>query len=278
MLLCREHLVANREQTKLTTASLSDALCDIKLACDIARDLAKMDFYAQAYSNDPRKDTGDTMTSVRHLVDTAEAYRLAALLTLCQTFQDLEVKAVAQDILSSAGVSVIELSDDAVHKHISLLLALQLVETLRRIPADSGTRCIQPALFVCAGSGLKYDVLDGAAPVSLAGVESPSFSHNASPFTDRFRRDTGGCTLYDPSPQTDMGSSPIAKCTMEVQKGRRFVVDRLCALQRSLPPKPIGIATELVTAIWKEYDSVSSNESKHWIEVMTGKGLQTLFG
>ena len=36
-------------------------------------------------------------------------------------------------------------------------LNLKLIEILRHIPPDSGSRVIQPLLYICASTGLRYD-------------------------------------------------------------------------------------------------------------------------
>lgn len=77
---------------------------------------------------------------------------------------------------------------------------------------------------------------------------------------------------------SEFKNATVTQATLQVSKGRRFVIDRLCALQRSLPPRPIGVALDLVKAVWAEYDYSNNAEPVHWIDVMVEKGFQTLFG
>ena len=285
VLLCREHRMAARKTDKRTTATLSDALCDIKLATDLARELAGTDLYSDEQSNSSANvspaGTGDSITPLRHLVDTAEAYRLAALLLLCQTFQDLEMKDLLGDISASTAGLQHDSTASSIQKHASLVLAMKLVETLRRVPAESGTRCIQPILYVCAGSGLKFDAVEGESEITPADARSsvsPASNDRARSTSQSSRTDVALLSSGKRATAASMKTASLTKCTLEVSKGRRFVIDRLCALQRSLPPRPIGVALDLVKAIWTEYDYSGSSEPPHWIDVMVDKGLQTLFG
>ena len=71
----------------------------------------------------------------------------------------------------------------------------------------------------------------------------------------------------------------LTTLTLEVSAGRRFVINRLGALQQSLPPRPIGVALALVRAIWFNYDSADEKlRNLHWMNTMVNSGLQTLFG
>lgn len=66
---------------------------------------------------------------------------------------------------------------------------------------------------------------------------------------------------------------------LEVHRARKFILDRFAALQRSLPPKPIVVATELVQAVWRKYERESPDVlDVHWIDVMIDAKLSTLFG
>jgi hypothetical protein len=81
------------------------------------------------------------------------------------------------------------------------------------------------------------------------------------------------------SDQTDADAVQLTSLTLEVSAARRFIVNRLGALQQSLPPRPIGVALALVRAVWLNYDSVDENlRGMHWMNTMVNSGLQTLFG
>ena len=81
------------------------------------------------------------------------------------------------------------------------------------------------------------------------------------------------------SSQADADAIPLTSFTLEVSAARRFIVNRLGALQQSLPPRPIGVALALVRAVWFNYDSADENlRGMHWMNTMVNSGLQTLFG
>lgn len=269
ILLCRDHRAASRKHQH-TTQALSDALCDIQLARDLARELTTTDLYqGEQTVNVP---TGDNTTPVQHLVDTAEAYRLAALLLLCQTFPDLEMGEI---VGKSPDNESAEGGYDRLtrQRHASLALAMKLVETLGRVPPESGTRCIQPILYICAGSGLRFDTsTEGSGCIGVSGIAATaSSSHQVAQLDDGSLATPGRATAA-------VHSATLTRCTLEVSRGRRFVIDRLCALQRSLPPRPIGVALDLVRAVWTGYDYAGGQDPPHWIDIMVDKGLQTLFG
>ena len=81
------------------------------------------------------------------------------------------------------------------------------------------------------------------------------------------------------SDQSDANEVQLTSLTLEVAAARRFIVNRLGALQQSLPPRPIGVALALVRAVWFNYDSADESlRSMHWMNTMVNSGLQTLFG
>jgi hypothetical protein len=102
---------------------------------------------------------------------------------------------------------------------------------------------------------------------------------------------TGSSMLFDSNSQTSGfpdSLDALSACdkmplltslTLEVSTARRFIVNRLGALQQSLPPRPIGVALALVRAIWFNYDSADERlRGMHWMNTMVNSGLQTLFG
>lgn len=284
ILLCREHCRGGRRNDRRTTAALTDALCDINLARDLARELADTNVYSADHATSSTtfsKGTGDSTTPIEHLVDTAEAYRLAGLLLLFQTFSDLETEGLVSDVSALSDSKHSSMGGSPGRKRVSLALTMKLVETLRRVPAESGTRCIQPILYICAGSGLKFDTVEGEddIPAESAGNSGAFAESHITRVSEQIgSRDIAVFSAANRPPATDIASATVTKCTLEVSRGRRFVVDRLCALQRSLPPRPIGVALDLVKAIWAEYDYPRASEAPHWIDVMVEKGFQTLFG
>jgi hypothetical protein len=295
--LCQNRCVARNAETNQSADSLCDALCDIELAHDLERELLSFDFVGgQPDTKACTNETGDPNAPLSHLVDTAEAYRIASLLHLYLAFSDLEVKAICDDVseltddndISSWTQSPANMNRD----QALLTLTLRLVDVLKRIPADSGARCIQPILLISAAAGLKFDI-----PVQTASSHRNGMTSSIHIGGTMINREalsetlTGSSMLFGGNSQTpglpnnfDASSTCeelplLTSLTLEVSAARRFVINRLGALQQSLPPRPIGVALALVRAIWSNYDSADESlRTTHWMKTMVNSGLQTLFG
>ncbi|KAF4490335.1 Arginine metabolism regulation II [Fusarium agapanthi] len=206
-------------------------------------------------------NTGDYRTPSLHLAQVAEAYKLAALLQLYQTFPDLVA---------------LRLPTDSVHansRHIPweewiIPLSLRLVNVLEHIPPNSGTRCIQPLLYITASTGLRYDItmmLDISISSFDAGIDSSNFQ------TDPFSMDMLGTS----PPPTNL----ISRLSLDISNARHFITGRLNMLESSLPPKPVTMAKELIKAIWDAYDSEAPGlAAVHWVDVMEDNNLRSMFG
>lgn len=290
--LCQNRCVARNSDTILSTDDLCDALCDIELAHDLEKEILGFDFVSERDAAKSSNETGDPNAPLSHLVDTAEAYRLASLLHLYLAFSDLEVKFVRNctspvfptDNTSSWVQAPPEMSRD----HALVTLALRLVEVLKRIPVDSGARCIQPILLISAATGLRFDIpahqATGASnPIHRRGT---TINHNATLNMNASSSSLFNCnnqsfdfSTPSGSDQADADAVQLTSLTLEVSAARRFIVNRLGALQQSLPPRPIGVALALVRAVWFNYDSADENlREMHWMNTMVNSGLQTLFG
>lgn len=295
--LCQNRCVTRNSDTNQSADSLCDALCDIELAHDLEKELLSFDFVGdQPETKTCTNETGDPNAPLSHLVDTAEAYRIASLLHLYLAFSDLEVKAIRNSVSELTNDNDIsswtQPPADMNRDQALLTLTLRLVEVLKRIPADSGARCIQPILLISAAAGLKFDV--PTQTTSSSRNRSASSIHIGGTMINREALSeplAGSSMLFGSSGQTcglpnDFdGSSTceemplLTSLTLEVSAGRRFVINRLGALQQSLPPRPIGVALALVRAIWFNYDSADEKlRNLHWMNTMVNSGLQTLFG
>jgi hypothetical protein len=295
--LCQNRCVARNSDTNQSADSLCDALCDIELAHDLEKELLSFDFVGdQPETKACTNETGDPNAPLSHLVDTAEAYRIASLLHLYLAFSDLEVKAIrgsVSELTDDNDLSSWTQSPSNTNRDQALLtLTLRLVDVLKRIPADSGARCIQPILLISAAAGLKFDVPTqttssnrnkSASSIHFGGtminrealsgpLASSSMLFGSSGQTSGFSNDFDTLSPCEEMPL-------LTSLTLEVSAGRRFVVNRLGALQQSLPPRPIGVALALVRAIWFNYDSADEKLRRlHWMNTMVNSGLQTLFG
>lgn len=265
--LCRRFRRHLKQGTISTMKSLQTALKDIREAQEIEEELLGLK------SPDVREisDTGDVMTPKSHFIDIAEGYRLASLLQLYQTFPDLVARRLPGDASEAAGFVPWD--------NWIVPLSIELVNTLRRIPVSSGTRCIQPLLYLSASTGLRFDeeTLTQQQPVNItAGSSSAALS-----------TETGNADVnanIDPKISldgeiTDDPQITITRLSIEVTYARRFVMERLSSLEHSLPPAPILVAKDLVKAIWTTYDSdMPGSNYTHWIDVMEDSDLRTIFG
>lgn len=255
--LCRQECVRRQGHNNVTRESLRDALD----AIDEAQALEEALLVVEPASLQPEDvHCADTMRWA-HLRNTTEGYRLASLLQLYQTFPDL----IARRIPGQIG------ADGLVPNSTWLVpLALHLTAILQRTPPSSDLRCIQPLLYLSAGSCLRYDemtassvrmgctsgdimgLLAGNTPESLPSLfaATPGISDEEAMFED-----------------------------LGVSSARKLIMERLGELEHVLPPKPIRVAQQLMKATWHVFDSeVYAPRKTHWLDIMASTGLKTLFG
>ena len=231
-------------------------------------------------------ETGDNATPLSHLALVAEAYRLASLLLLYQTFPSL-------GFLRLPGRSLPFDNKTMVWQEWIIPLTLHLIKILKRIPPTSGSRVIQPLLYISASTGLYMPKLHPPQLPMLGLSEGPQATvfqtsggagaglgldhDNLSSYINHLMDDRGGnVSASTPSPVSGGEYSDTAG---EVLRARQFVMDRLTTLESSLPPTPVMVAKELVAEIWRAYDnSTPGSEVVHWIDVMESTGLRSMFG
>ncbi|KAL2258492.1 hypothetical protein VTK26DRAFT_8175 [Humicola hyalothermophila] len=252
--LCRRSRTRWRLNDGTSYTILQEAIEDIQEATKVeAAVLATV----VTQLTDPNK-APETVTQARDLYYANEAYRLCALLQLYQTFPDLSARWVptsTKDADKSA----------AWHSWVSPL-ALHITEILGNLSA-SRMGCIQPLLCLCAGSGLRYD--------SEVPLGSGKNSYLLSPESATQASSAPGPTSTD-TPTPSLG---ISEHAIKISQARRFLMDRLDELELNLPPKPIGIAKQLLRAVWRAYDGeIGLSRRTHWLDVMSYTGLHSLFG
>ncbi|RTE82755.1 hypothetical protein BHE90_002752 [Fusarium euwallaceae] len=140
--LCRTKVRGNHGTT------IND-LYDISLAREFQRELLAMDFDTLVLMDEVNGyfvETRDDKTPISHLLQTAEAYRQAALLQLHLAFNHLS-------------------ADTTPRADFLLGLVLRLLRTLEQIPLNSGSRTIHPMLYLSAADGLRY--LESSEPCAL---------------------------------------------------------------------------------------------------------------
>ncbi|KAM5345235.1 hypothetical protein ACJ41O_011097 [Fusarium nematophilum] len=260
--LCRSFR-RNLKRPKETGRDFQRALEEIQEAQRLEERLLGLEFPAVVSVT----ETGDFRTPSAHLVKVAEAYQLAALLQLYQTFPDLVALRLPLD------------SAHANSRHIPweewiIPLSLRLVNVLEHIPPNSGSRVIQPLLYITASTGLRYDT---ATLLDLPG----SFSFDAAaanPVATGFQMGPFGSiteALGTPPPP----ASVISRMSLDISNARHFINGRLSMLENSLPPKPVVMARELIKAIWEAYDSEPPGSATvHWMDVMEDRNLKSMFG
>lgn len=301
MTLCHN---ARRRLSSTVQDTDLEANCDLGLAHELASELLAMDFNSdprRGGSDDQYLDTNDNDTPLSHLLDIAEAYRQACLLQLSLTFQDLHVPIIADSnvgLLSAIQGDCIE-SHGMTRAQTLVGLALQLVDQLKKIPPESGSRCMQPLLYLCAASGLQLNPLPLIEPYPEHGqtsdrttIEGCHDITNPEALQPSWLSDGLGDTFETSKDFMQISDVPAASIsadldpshsftisTFKVAQARSFVKKRLGMLQQLLPPRYTGTALRLAEAIWAEYDCTSDGGSSlYWFDIMVREKLQTFFG
>lgn len=261
--LCRSY----RRRTANPTGSeiaMSTALEEIQDAQTLEEHLNSLEFATAA----PISQTGDEKTPWLHLAYVAEAYQLASLLQLYLTFPDLVAMRLSLDPESRA-------IDPITCDKWTIPLTLRLCKILEQIPPESGSRVIQPLLYICAGTGLCYNIRPDATTSSCMNDADPSSFSTTSPSLNILRYiDQLGSTA-------DSFEEEAIVCGIAVDIGsaRNFIMQRLETLECTLQPRPIVVAKELVKSVWAVYDDENHGCMKgHWLDVMDSQDLRSLFG
>ncbi|KAF7554381.1 hypothetical protein G7Z17_g2993 [Cylindrodendrum hubeiense] len=264
--LCRSFR-RNLRQHRHLGRDFQTAFLEIQEAQKLEEQLLGLEFPSPLQT----KDTGDDLTPYIHLAKIAEAYQLASLLQLYQTFPDLVSLRlpINSAILSGGQIS---------WEEWIIPLSLRLVRVLEHIPPSSGSRAIQPLLYISASTGLRYDTkasmdtLDLSWNLGMDSMETPFQPpyDNSSPLD---------IDSNDGTQITDLGPALISRMSLDISNARHFITGRLGILENSLPPKPIIMAKTLIQAIWDAYDNeMPGSTAVHWVDVMEDNNLRTMFG
>lgn len=268
--LCRTARHRLRQAAMDPQKYFSNALQDLIGAQRLEEQLLELDFPSES----PEVDTGDSSTPVSHLARVAEAYRLSSLLHLYQTFPDLvSLRLPAESPMTESG--------SVPWDEWIIPLALRLVKVLEHIPATSGTRVIQPLLYISASTGLRHDAPAASDMFAAFGslqqdLMGGTGSNMVSP-PPLF--DSHNLSLYiSQMADAPAREGPMSNMTLDVGSARHFVMRRLSILESSLPPTPVVVAKELVQSIWRAYDGDIGSPTVHWIDVMEDNDLRSMFG
>ncbi|KAI9170825.1 hypothetical protein HJFPF1_00299 [Paramyrothecium foliicola] len=295
--LCRTAHLYQVGSHGLTMANASRALCDISVAYELQRELLAMDFGSLISMEEAQGfhvRTNDNKTPVSHLLQTAEAYRQAALLQLKLAFSDLTAPdSTVTDRCFSMSDTLINddtTSDPRDHptfreEHV-VEMALQLAALLEQIPIESGSRSLHAMLYISAAAGLRFN----ACSTALNFLQTPTVIDQLSQLASFSQMDDFPCEIdssrlalsgvnFLPSSDFSLGQdSVISQSTLKVAMARRLVWTRLSTLQHLVPQSSRDNALHLVKNIWWEYDNSSYDSSRvHWFDVLAKIGCGTMF-
>ncbi|KAF5010427.1 hypothetical protein FDECE_3419 [Fusarium decemcellulare] len=225
--LCRSVCYRDKKNITLTLESTSNALCDISVALELQRELLAMDFETLVLMEEAQGyhvETQDDKTPLSHLLQTAEAYRQAALLQLYLTFYDLDIKHTGGDnglAHTLPGNAINGTSRDEESRARSLTdLTLQLVAILEKIPAESGSKFIHPMLYLSAAAGLGFGPHSG-----------PQDGSPVADWTSLDPTQPAAYLLVDPSLDTSntalASSAFIPQLALEVSRDRSISTPKL---------------------------------------------------
>jgi hypothetical protein len=266
--LCRNYRHKLRRQRQEGT-SFELSLEEISEAQQLEEHLLELDFPSAHQTN----DTGDEKTPFLHLAKIAEAYQLAALLHLYQTFPELVSLRLPINSTTLYG-------GDATWEEWIIPLSLRLVRVMEHIPPSSGSRAIQPLLYISASTGLRFDT---SAPYDLLDLP---WNSGLGTMDDHLRSfyDSMNPLQQSPDgigmpPSTGLAPGLISQLSLDISNARHFVMGRLGILENSLPPKPVKVAKKLIRAVWDAYDNeMPGCTTVHWVDVMEDNNLRTMFG
>ncbi|KAK7214012.1 hypothetical protein V2G26_021190 [Clonostachys chloroleuca] len=248
MKLCRNFHFKVKQQSLVSADDLSAALGLIGEAKAMEQRLL------QFTVSRPVEETGDQRTPCGHLVNVAEAYRLAGLLHLYQTFSDLVTRRLPNSVSTGQG------NTRTAGDHVIIPLGLHLVQILKQLPTDSGSRMTQPLLCITASTGLRF-----TSSNTIPDIEE----WDMSAYVSRLCR-------ADEDPER---LSSLSISDLEIGNARQFLLGRLNALEMVLPSRPVIVAKNLIKSIWNAYDNGRpTGNNVHWIDIMERQSLQSLFG
>ncbi|KAJ4267313.1 Beauvericin cluster-specific repressor bea4 [Fusarium torreyae] len=185
-------------------------------------------------------DIGDPCTTPGHFLAVSRCYRLAALLELYRAFPEtVKTQAVLEHVID------VPAGDRDDQTYLLLGLAFGMLGILETIPSDSGTISTQLLALMIAGSAL--------------GPATPSQTQD-----------------------TTSGRVPLHE---EVTRWRSFVRQRIHKVYATVGLRPVGNASLILEEVWSRMDALPSDHGNNtsttkvnWMDVMSEKRLETIFG
>ncbi|KAE8138912.1 fungal-specific transcription factor domain-containing protein [Aspergillus pseudotamarii] len=280
------HHSSRKSQGNFNTKRATLGLCDVSLAHELQRDLLNMDFESLILIDEVHGfpvQTQDDNTPIAHLLQTAEAYRQAALLQLHLSFHDLTM--TSKNTLSGltearpGNIGDTVVGDGESRKEDILSMTLHLINILERIPGQSGSRSLHLMLYLSAVAGLQVDTSFVGYPESNHGPEGRGAGDRyhgpatSEPFNRMIAVDAGSQDLLGSNTAASV-DRVVTRSTLEVSRARQFILARLGSLRQTLPHRRVDSTIEFAKDIWKQYDTQGSQPYSivYWLDVMTEKG------
>lgn len=234
--------LVRKERQRIKNRPLFTSLADIdesykvvNKAQELARRLRGISLPAENAIVNP----GDVQTPVRHLLTIAELYRLTGLLQLYRVFPDL-LADYGSDETQLDFYDPGKITPDGMNRRLRAF-AVEIVNLLRTLPLETGTKCVQPFFFVAVASEL-----------SIPPASEP-------------------LDVLDGGNMAEAGPSAV-----EVLEARKFVISRLSTFEHVLPAKPTRQMIQIVTLTWEHIDKGIADV--YWMDVMNEKGWETTLG
>ncbi|KAF2115005.1 hypothetical protein BDV96DRAFT_90985 [Lophiotrema nucula] len=237
---------------------------------------------------------GDRVTPVSHLLTLAEVYRRAGLAQLYRVFPDLldsrlRMEEDAATVYSQVTETLPEdhdtqSRDDRVRRNEWLTsYVLEAFRMLETISIESGTRDFQPFLLVALCSELRMPKPVSKSEAYFASPTTATISNLSIPDLDDEVDPPFDCYSDQPpdifGPPTLSGNPELSLHSIDIIRTRQFVLDRLASFCRVLPPKPIRVCLDIVTASWARMDECltlkTAQEDVYWMDVMMDNGWET---
>lgn len=191
-------------------------------------------------------DPGDPRTKVLDFENIDEAYRCTALLQLYRVFPDL-----LADRYEPFNSEIFLLRSHATGSPTEqeretwlTKLSMYILSLLRQIAFESGTRCMQPFIFVAVSSELRLN--------HATSLSTPAYA-----------------TLNEFDERPDAGQ-------IEISRARQFILSRLAAYEHVFPLPKVREIVKLVNHIWSELDIGRSDV--YWVDVAYNRNLGTMMG
>ncbi|KAH6995172.1 fungal-specific transcription factor domain-containing protein [Ilyonectria destructans] len=249
MALCRKSRDLWRHRPIATYNRMLQALHDIEQGQQLEERLLSIEVPTRSEEHDTECDKDAIRVD---LYNATEAFRLSSLLQLYQSFPDLLSRRLPGE---EAGEGQMTQSQWVTG------LAVRISKILEEIPSASPMRCLQPLLCVCAGSGLRYEI-----------IEVPQVSCNETLLVS-------GSEQGDVSEDLDTISISLSDSrSLEVSQAREFLLSRLNELEQGILSNSVTVAKQLLLAIWSAFDKDTPLEQSHWMDIMTGTKSWTVFG